>query len=71
MKELYRALYDLISNTDRMELYKAVKYECIHFPAEVGYDIPGLWAAVNGKNGARSQIFWIRTCLDDYRAQRV
>lgn len=56
---------------DRVELYKAVKWEVHHFHEDCGFTVPEMWDAVNDRTGIEAGTFWKNMCLDDYRNRRV
>ena len=51
--------------TERMELYKAAKYEVETVYEDHGMSLPEMWEAVNDPNDS----FWKEMCLDDYRSR--
>ena len=61
--------------TDRVELYKACKYEVENFREDHGMSLPEMWAVVNDRapewKRMGVQAFWKATCLRDYREQRI
>ena len=56
---------------ERMELYKAVKWEVEHFHEDCGFTMVDLWDVVNYRGGFEAGWWWRNQCLDDYRARRV
>ena len=55
---------------DRMELYKAVKYEVANFREDCGFGMVDMWNVVNGRTEYSAE-WWTRICLEDYRARRA
>lgn len=55
---------------DKMELYKAVKYEVLEHQAEHGFTLPELWRVVNDEN-ADYHIFWLSVVVTDYLEEVV
>jgi len=51
--------------TERIELYKAAKYEATTYKADHGMNTAEMWAAVNDP----ADTFWRRECLEDYRKE--
>lgn len=61
---------------EKMELYKAVKYEVMNFQTDHGMSLLELWAVVNRRLTGKDEIdyisidlgdWWKNTCLEDYR----
>ena len=55
---------------NRMELYKAVKWEVEHFQADHGFTLVQLWKVVNydlTQGTVDWCTYWRNTCLDDYK----
>lgn len=56
---------------ERLELYKACKWEVEHFSEDCGYTLVDMWDVVNYRNGIEAGTWWRAQCLDDYRNRRV
>lgn len=55
---------------DKMELYRAVKYQVQEYGAAHGYTLPELWRIVNDEN-ADHHIFWLSVVVTDYLEEVV
>lgn len=59
----------------RYELYKAVKWQIIHYSEDCGMNLPQLWEVVNGRRPKglvfdedikKVGAFWRNTVIEDY-----
>jgi hypothetical protein len=53
------------TKAQRLELYRAVKYQVEEYAADCGYTLPQLWAKIHENTEAGK--FWRRTVCVDYR----